>query len=75
MASKIDKIIFMQDSEKSQTGKTNVLCSDKRIFVKDKTPLTILNSYNQISILNLNIFLVFSHVSVFSVGSFPTHTC
>jgi hypothetical protein len=35
MASKIDKIIFMQDSEKSQTGKTNVLCSDKRIFVKD----------------------------------------
>lgn len=37
MASKIDKIIFMQDSEKSQTGKTNVLCSDKRIFVKNKS--------------------------------------
>lgn len=27
----------MQDSEKSQTGKTNVLCSDKRIFVKNKS--------------------------------------
>ena len=42
---------------------------------KGVPPLTILNSYNQISKLNLNSFLEFSHVSVLSVWSFPTHTC
>jgi hypothetical protein len=36
MTSKIDKIIFMQDSEKSQTGKTNVLCSEKDKLLRMK---------------------------------------
>ncbi len=44
----------MQDSEKSQTGKTNVLCSDKRIFVKVQNKTTSIIS---VIIIHVSVIL------------------